>query len=199
MNLKVISPVSIIGAFLLIFSCAPSTQTTISGSLALKMYDAPITLQNYEIIKVTINYEKILVHKSNDDENSWIVVVSNAGTISNLLELTSNAPATLGVAQLPAGHYTQIRIDIATNHSLVYVYNGTTNEAILSLPVGTNSSVKIVKAFDVDTNETTELHLDFEASQSIQLTSGASPTFRLVPVIRLAKSIKKGITNTYND
>jgi hypothetical protein len=176
-------------------ACTLSSGLDVSGVVSLKMYDAPISASGYTVIKVTINYDAILIHRTNDTEDSWITVVSNAGTIDNLLDLTSNAPATLGLATVAADKYTQIRIDLATNHTIVVVSNNVTNTLPLSLPTGTNASIKITSAFEITTNNTTELSLDFDAAQSIKAPAAGSSNWQLVPVIRLDKVTSKGGTN----
>ena len=163
------------------------SSTDLSSALSMKMYDAPITLGSITVIKVTINYEKMMVHKSNDAADSWITTVSNAGKIDNLLSLSSNAPMELGIAMLSEGKYTQIRIDLATNHTIVWITNNITNTSILKLPDGSNSSIKITGAFTLTSNMTTEIGLDFDAQKSIKQPSAGSSSWQLIPVIKLDK------------
>jgi hypothetical protein len=167
----------------------PAGKEPETGTVSLKMYDAPIVISGMSVIQVCVNYEGIYIYRTNDETNVWITVVSNPGTISNLLDLTSNAPALLGTAFVPADIYTQIRIDISTNSNfVVWTSNYITNTNNLTIPDGTNSSVKITSIFEVLSDQTTQLELDFDAEQSIKEPSGLSENWKLVPVILLAKA-----------
>lgn len=191
--MKTMRLIGVLAAGLLIYAGCNLFQATVP--LEILIYDAPISLSGYTVTAVTINYDRIMVHRTNDDPETWITVVSNSGTIDNLLDLTSNAPAVLGIASIPVDRYTQVRIDLASNHTITWVTNGVTNISDLKMPGGTNASIKITSMFDVTDGDAFQMLLDFDAAQSIHAPDTNNGYWQLIPVIRLDKVTKKNNPN----
>ena len=76
-----------------------------TGTLSLSMTDA--TLPGFQAIYVTV--DEVQVHPGSGGEGSWISVADPDKTV-NLLELINGVRSELGIAELPAGHYTQMRL-----------------------------------------------------------------------------------------
>lgn len=140
-----------------------------TGELVLKITDQPGL--NIEEALVTIS--NVQVHMpSEDNESGWVTVVE--GPVEyDLVELIG-VEQILGETVLPAGIYTQIRLEVG---SAVVTIDG--EEHTLTIPSG---SVKLVRAFEIMEGETTELTLDFDAQDSIHQSG---PNYIMRPAIRV--------------
>lgn len=98
----------------------------------------------------------------------------------DLLALAKGNAAGLGVSELPAGHYGQIRLKL---ESASVVFNG--QEMKLDVPSGMKAGLKIKGGFEVVKDEKLALNLDFSALKSVKLVKGKG--WLLKPVIRLIK------------
>jgi len=180
-----------------------------TGKLSLGLTDS-IT-DDYDAVYVTI--KEVRVHMSgdetdgedgngngdgDDEASSWEVIVSG-NTTYNLLELVNGVIEQLGVGELEAGHYTQMRLilgeepDAGANISGVSHYvphyvidkSGVTTE--LTVP---SSTVKLIHGFDINSGVTTELLLDFDASKSLHSTGSGKiilrPTIKVLDAITIS-------------
>ncbi len=121
----------------------------------------------------------------------------------DLLNLTNGVREQLGLVDLPAGDYTQVRLIIGktpedTNLPYAnYVVDKSTPANIyeLKVPSGTNTGFKIVENFIIADKQTLELVLDFDASRSI-IQAGNSGQWLLKPTVKIENledaSIVKG-------
>jgi hypothetical protein len=163
--------------------------STGTGTMNLSLTDASTT--DYQAIYVTI--KQVEVHK--DGGAGW-EVVSTPGKTYNLLALVNGVREQLALASLPSGHYTQMRLilkdtpDNSINifslaHPYANYFIDTSDQSIeLKVPSGFQTGIKIVKGFDINTNETTELILDFDAARSI-VKAGSSGKWLLKPTIKV--------------
>lgn len=167
-----------------------------TGTLSLSLTDA--TLYNYQAVYVTIDEVSVHIGASTpddtiDEENGeWLIVAEPHRTV-NLLELVNGVLLDLGLTDIEAGHYTQLRLLIgntADNGGNLYGeahpfanYLIDENDAVHALKVPSNS-VKLVREFDVDPGETTELILDFNAARSV-VKAGNSGNWLLKPTIKV--------------
>lgn len=187
-----------------------TTTTTEKGAVAIYLTDAPA---NYSAVYVTI--AEIAVHQvsedsteednnsavlraveneesntsesednASDEDASWRVVATPNKTF-NLLELQDGVLESLGVTELEAGKYTQVRLILAdavddngTNmpyaHYVVLDDNSTEE---LKVP---SSVIKLNHPFDVEEGKTTNLVIDFDAEKSVNPN-----VWSLKPVISL--------------
>ncbi|MGQ9630491.1 MAG: DUF4382 domain-containing protein [bacterium] len=168
-----------------------------TGKLVVGLTDAPIDGVNVTAVEVTISQVRIHIGEAEGTETSgkgggsnsegeggtWKTILEGPETF-NLMTLT-DAREVLGEAELEEGIYTQIRLEV---QSASVTIDG------MEYPLTVSSgSVKLVNAFEVRDEETTELTLDFDAQESVILTGvgGPNPTYIMKPVIRI-DSVKIG-------
>jgi hypothetical protein len=172
-----------------------------TGELAISLADA--TLYQYQAVYVTI--DEIKVHR--DNGGGWKTVAMPRQTF-DLLELINGVREDLGLATLATGHYTQMRLIIgdtpddglnlfSQTHpfaNYVIVADGTDSIHELKVPSGPQTGVKLVNGFDINTNQTTELILDFDASKSV-VKAGSSGQWHLKPTIKVLDTLTHAIVD----
>jgi hypothetical protein len=180
------------------------------GTLSLKLTDA--TTNDYKAVYVTIKEVQVCTDDENDgDENSWYTV-AEPGSTYNLLELVNGVQEQLGITDLDAGHYTQMRLIVGEtndgglnildeNHPSSYanyiVDNGDVYHE-LKIPSGIQTGIKLVSGFTIYENQTTELILDFDASRSV-VKAGNSGKWLLKPTIKVIGTTVAKISGTVTD
>ena len=138
-----------------------------TGTLLMQITDAPPELN---ITKALVTISVVEVHLAG---TGWFTVVEEAKTFD--LIAIEDVKEFLGTAELSAGKYTQIRLNI--NEALVTI-NGT--EYDLTIP---SKTIKLVKGFDIEPNEITTLTLDFDAQESIH--SAGKDKYIMRPTIKV--------------
>jgi hypothetical protein len=117
----------------------------------------------------------------------------------NLLELVNGVREDLGIVDLEAGAYTQMRLIIGQTperngainilsqaHPYAnYVIDLNDDYHELKVPSGSQSGYKVVGGFDINANSTTELILDFDANRSV-VEAGNSGQWLLKPTVKIA-------------
>ena len=178
--------------FVTLTSCGgSSTRGGSNGKLSLSLSDAPAP--EYKAVYVTIS--EIQVHRADATEGNWQTVLTPNATY-NLLDLINGSNASLGVADLPTGTYTQMRLILAdapdsdTNilgvpHPYANYLITSADEAIeLKVPSGFQTGIKLVHSFDVESGRTVGLVLDFDAGRSV-VKAGNSGKWLLKPTIKV--------------
>lgn len=176
-----------------------------TGTLALSLQDAPAT-EDYQAVYVTIKEVQVHMGGSEGSDASWKTTASPNATY-NLLELVNGVREELGLADLESGSYSQMRLilgqtpDKSINilseaHPFPnYVIERDTDAVHeLKVPSGYQTGIKIVKGFSINTNMTTELILDFDASRSV-VKAGNSGKWLLKPTIKVLELTKYAILN----
>ena len=155
--------------------------STGTGTLSASLIDSA---GSYEAVYVTV--EALQVHLGGNEKNdkNWHTIPMEKNTI-NLCELTNGVREELGLTELQAGHYTQMRLMLnatpeegeinimSIEHPVanyVVIKNPLTEKLTweeLKVPSGFQTGVKLVKGFDIFEDETTEIILDFDASRSV--------------------------------
>ena len=163
-----------------------------TGTINVGLTDASTT--DYQAIYVTI--KQVEVHK--DGGGGWDVI-STPNKTYNLLDLVNGVREDLALATLATGHYTQMRLiltndpDSSLNILSVkhpygnYFINDSGQSIELKVPSGFQTGIKIVKGFDINANQTTDLILDFDAVRSI-VKAGSSGQWLLKPTIKVLET-----------
>lgn len=189
--------VTLVAALGLVVSCgggsSGGSSSSGSGELSLGLTDAASDL--YQAVYVTI--DEVQVHTGGNENvpGNWTSVDMPASPMTvNLLELVNGVREDLGLADLRAGDYTQMRLIIGETPddsiNLLYDAHPYANYVIdnadasheLKVPSGTNTGIKVVKGFEISANRTTELILDFDANRSV-VEAGSSGQRLLKPTI----------------
>jgi hypothetical protein len=199
---KLLAPLAIICLMLLV-SCGggggSGGEAASTGTLSTSLTDAPLT--DYDAVAVYITVSQVAAHKEGGD---W-QIVSSPNKTYNLLALINGVRQELGVAVLPAGHYTQVRLILSSDRSDSslnilsrahpypnYFIDGSGESHELKVPSGFQSGIKIVKGFNVTTNQTTDLVLDFDAMRSI-VQARNSGKWLLKPTIKVVNTVECAI------
>lgn len=163
-----------------------------TGTMNLALTDA--STSDYRAIYVTIR--QVEVHK--DGGAGWDIVATPNKTY-NLLNLVNGVREQLALAILSSGHYTQMRLILADtpDDSLNilsrkhpygnYFVDNNDQDIELKVPSGFQTGIKIVKGFDINANETTEIILDFDAARSV-VRAGSSGKWLLKPTIKMLET-----------
>lgn len=165
----------------------PTSPGSNSGTLKISLTDSPAS---YEAVNIT--FSEISAHINEE----WIVVRSEPITV-NLLDWNNGKSIEIGRADVPAGHYTQIRLKIDNAEVVV---DGQTHPA--TVPSGAQTGLKFGPEFSITQGSTYELMIDFDAHRSIVTTGPPNspngyklkPTIRVIPVA-ITGSISGTITN----
>ena len=133
-----------------------------------------------EISSVFITFNNVAIHKSSaNDDGNWLAVLDNSQPESDrtfdLIALAQGNFELIGITDLEAGDYQQIRVGI---EQASFTLNGTTHP--LTIPSGVTSGLKFNRGFTIEDGETTTLTLDFDANSSIKESSNG---YKLDPVI----------------
>lgn len=203
-------------ALFILAACGGSSNATPSttGTLSLSLTDA--TLYQYQAVYVTI--DEVSVHvgatmtggttgmgPADDGGGEWKIVPTPKQTV-NLLELVNGVLLELGLTELEAGHYTQLRLliggtpDSGQNvfgnpHPFAnYIIDENDVAHSLKVPSGMQSGIKLVRGFDIYAGEITELILDFDAAKSV-VKAGNSGKWLLKPTIKVLDTRQYAVIN----
>ena len=126
-----------------------------------------------------IHLNNIEVHQVSGNESGWITVIGTPSSF-DLLDVIGVAEV-LGSANVTAGSFTQIRMDV------VEVTGETTDNVSYTAEVP-SEKLKIVRPFNVGAGMTTVLTLDFDGEKSLIRTG--SNKFLFKPVVKLSIDYK---------
>lgn len=156
-------------------ACGGGSDGTPPGTLRVALTDAPACrVDAQELANVYVTVERVRVHASADaGENAagWTEIAVTPARRIDLLELTNGRLEELGVAPIPAGRYTQVRLVLAGGagntapHALRFA--GAGSEVALRTPSAMQSGLKIIRPFTVEPNTLVDLVVDFDACRSI--------------------------------
>ncbi len=180
----------VVGLFLFT-ACDSSNDGVVEGRMNLRLTDAPID----NVAEVNVTIERInLVREDGDDDadggdddevergDDGIVPVfkPDEPVTINLLELTDSTTTLITDAAIPAGEYSQMRL-VLTNENSIVLDDGTTQG--LQTPSAQTSGYKIrIPGFEIDEEgDVVDLTLDFDASRSLVLRGNGE--YLLKPVV----------------
>jgi hypothetical protein len=154
-----------------------STGTAL-GHVSIRLTDAP---GDYDEVNLVV--DAVSIHRDGPDSTSgWEALKHDSTTTYDLLKLRNGVFAMLAVGDVPAGHYTQVRLHLGAGSNVVV--GGVTYP--LKVPSGMQSGYKLVGEFDVPPGGLVEMTLDFDASRSIVHTG--SGKYMLKPTCRVIVS-----------
>jgi hypothetical protein len=128
-----------------------------------------------------VTFTEVTIHASGA---GWVTVPFAAGGASRTCDLKKleTAQDILGVGQLPAGHYTQLRLVVSS--ATIYFQNASSGPACaptIAAPGGTSAPVdipsgelKLNREFDLASSGGTTILLDFDGDQSVKLTGSGN-------------------------
>jgi len=178
-----------------------------TGTLSLSLTDA--STSEYQAVYMTIVAVQVHLGGNTSSPNNWqdIEMYDSPLTV-NLLELVNGVREELGIAELPSGYYTQMRLitgDTTDDPNLPYanfvIDTSSPPETYeLKVPSGSQTGEKIVGGFQINTNQTTELILDIDACRSVVKAAGSSDKWLIKPTIKVDHPDTYGIvTGTVTD
>ena len=140
------------------------------GTIEIRVTDPPPADVKSAIVYLT----NIEVHRVSDNASEWIPILG-APPSFDLLEVIG-VEKVLGSANVTAGKFTQIRMDV----DRVEVVTVDGDNFTAEVPSG---KLKIVRPFNVGAGTTTVLTLDFDGTKSLIVTSKGKALFK--PVVKL--------------
>jgi len=131
------------------------------GVLQVMLTDAPLDWETVDEMWVKIGDVEI-----SRSDGSWQSL--GFKTEVNLLELQNGVFTTLGVRELRAGTYEQLRLilDVSEPENNAIVYNDDTVQPFI-VPSGEQTGIKIIGPFKIEAENTTSVQLDFDARSSV--------------------------------
>ena len=152
-----------------------------TGRMQVFLIDAP---GDYD--EVNVEVIEVRIHRGDADSLSGWHTISLDTTYVNLLDLTGGNFAVLADSTLPAGHYTQVRLILGDNNTVVV--DGVSHD--LEIPSSAQSGLKLNHPFDISDGTIYAVTLDFDADRSIHVTGNGQ--YKMRPVIRLMVNAMSG-------
>ncbi len=166
-------------------SCESDDNEAGNGRLVVRITDEPFPHDLVAEANVTIN--RVEIRRSDEQEDSPYLVLSEDTISLNLLEFNNGVTATLADLDVPAGEYNLVRLYV--DEASVVLNNGDVYD--LTVPSGAQTGIKIfVEPSIVVAGElTSELLLDVDVSNSFVVqgnpdTPAGINGFIFTPVIR---------------
>ena len=171
--------------FLVIPGCSSPTGPTDTGHLTLRLKDSPYS----DAKSLLVTFAAISAHRA-DSEFFPLEFANGATSRTCDLKKLQAAEDVLGTTALPAGHYTQIRLIVAS--AALYFDNaaaGPPCAPTIEPPDGRNAAVTIPsgevrlnRQFTLAADAVTTILLDFDGDQSVHETSNS---YSMTPVIAI--------------
>lgn len=179
-----------------------------TGTLGIGLTDTP---GDYDHVFVTI--KEVQVKKGlNNGESGWLTGFEVNETF-DLLELQNGAIADLGLTELEAGKYNQLRLILSSEPlgehpfaNYVVIQGEVEEEYIigqeqgeyytteeLKVPSGLQTGIKIVQGFTIEVGGSTELTLDFDAEKSV-VQAGNNTKWLLKPTIKVLETVTYSVS-----
>jgi hypothetical protein len=159
------------------------------GRLSVALSGAPATTADAaQLPGVEAIWVNVTAVRAHSEADGWITLDA-APVRLNLLAL-ADAGVDLGLATLPAGRVTQLRLMVAPEGNVVVLDGGA--ELPLTVPSGVQSGIKVNGPWDVDACEETALALELDGHRSIWAhDTGQGEEWILRPVIRTARVVQE--------
>lgn len=171
--------------FLFLVGCNESSNSSTNGSVKLILADAPLHLDDGTVVKaVNVKITKVELLANDTVDSPRAILFSGVRTV-NLLTL-ANKPLVqlpqLGLASVPAGTYTQLRLIIDESGSNVVLADDSIEPLVVAS--GGQTGLKVVDLnLSISAGVTQALLLDFDLSKLHE-----NPQFKLTPnAVRVVK------------
>ncbi len=151
-----------------------------NGYLIVHLTDSPADFD-----AVNITFSEMSAHI----DSEWVNIDIESDSTVNLLEWTNGKSMILGQEEVPAGHYTQVRLKIKAAEIVV------DEETFpLDVPSGAQTGLKLGFHFTIDPSSTYELVLDFDVNRSLVITGPKKDPkgYKLKPHIRVISNAVSG-------
>ena len=161
-----------------------------TGTLSLSLTDA--SSSDYQAVFVTIDEVQVHLGGNENSPNNWKSVDMPISPLTvDLFDLVNGVREDLGLVDLTAGKYTQMRLIIGNypnpdDHPFAnYVITNSETPVVheLKIPSGYKTGFKIVNGFTINADQLTELILDFDATRSV-IQAGSSGQWLLKPTVK---------------
>ena len=189
-----------------LISCGGSDSPAATGTLNIKLTDAATS---HQAVYVTI--KEVHVHH---ETGGWVTLPElDLPQTVNLLELVNGVMLDLGIAELEAGHYNQMRLILEDSEEVPdpqdppdnnilgkahpyfnYLVDADDNEIPLKVPSGGNTGIKLVNGFVIVADRANELVLDFDAHRSI--VEKGNGNYGLKPTIKVLEAVDNTVSGT---
>ena len=134
-----------------------------------------------EIDSLIVQVSTIEAHLAAGQDSKWVTLLSEPASF-DMMELVGGKETNLGSQEVATGTYTQVRMNIT---EATVTVDGMEQDVFI--PGGT---LKFVRPFKVQGNETTVIILDFDGKGSIHVTGAGK--YMLKPVVSLLISEARG-------
>lgn len=149
------------------------------GRIHLGIHDDPLTVDGHVISSIVVTVEEVHLR----GPEGWIEI-DGGSHVLDILELQGGLVAWLGAANIPAGHYDQIRLVISEAQAIV---DG--QEVELTIPSAYTSGIKIETDMLVEPNQALWVQLDFDLDDSVHQAGNGE--WLMKPVIKLDDVLTK--------
>jgi len=191
------------------FIYCSSDSGTPTGTLGVGLTDNSTDL--YQAIYITIDEVQVKKQGKDVGESGWLTVLSPQQTF-NLLELVNGVIADLGLVELEAGDYGQMRLILGKqsddSENILgeahlfpnYLIKNDPDNTIEELKIssGFQTGIKIVQGFTIVANGATEIILDFDACKSV-VQAGDSGQWLLKPTIKVLETLTNSVSGVVTD
>jgi hypothetical protein len=160
------------------------------GTLRMSLTDAPAC--GYDHVYVTV--DRLRVHQSasaSESDAGWVEIPVTSQRI-DLLSLQNGVMTELGTTPLAPGKYTQMRM-LLTDDASVVPTGG--SETALKTPSGQQSGLKMNVDIDIAADRLADFVIDFNACKSI-VRAGNSGNVLLKPVLAVTPVFVTGVQGT---
>ena len=176
-GLTYILPLLIAGSLL---GC-DALQSDGGGRLRVELTDAPLD----DVMEARVTIERLELLGDDGD----VITLSDDDMEFNLLELRNGLTAELADVEVPEGDYSQLRILIDEEATLVFSDG---SEEILKVPSGSQTGIKVLfPSFTISSENDVVLTVDFDAARSF-VQSGGSGKYIFKPVLKAEKIVVDG-------
>ncbi len=167
----------------LIVGCSDSVSEpeTGTGTMQVLLIDSP---GDYDAVNVEVI--EVRVHRAGADSLTGWHTIAVDTTFVNLLDLTNGNYAVLADSTLPAGDYTQVRLILGDNNTVVV--DGET--FALEIPSSSQTGLKLNHPFAIEDGAIYSVTLDFDADRSVHRTGNGQ--YKMKPVIHLVVNAMSG-------